>query len=323
MAELRHLPVLLEEAIDALQIVHDGRYLDGTAGWGGHAAAIAQRLSTEGFLLALDQDERAVLAVREHLAAFGPRVRVMRSRFGQMEAQAQYCGYGAGSFSGVLMDLGIGSHQLDDAERGFSFLHDGPLDMRFDRSSDVSAADLVNAGTETELAELLRSQGGEHRGRRIARAIVRRREETPFTRTTDLAEVVSRAAGGRRGKKTHPATKTFQALRMAVNDELGELRAALPQAVSLLAPGGRLVIISFHSVEDATVKYFMREAERPCVCPPDLGTCVCERKPTLKLERRKVIKPSAEEVERNPRARSARLRVAVRTRNPHPPDRAG
>jgi len=322
VAEPRHQPVLLKEAVDSLQVAQDGAYLDGTAGWGGHAAAIASQLGEGGFLLALDQDETAVAAVRERLAGHGPRVRVMRSKFGQMEAQAQHCGYAAGSFSGVLLDLGIGSHQLDDSERGFSFLHDGPLDMRFDRTADVSAADLVNAEAEAELTELLRSQGGEPRARRIARAIVRRRDERPFTRTTDLAEVVSRAVGGRRGAKKHPATRTFQALRMAVNHELDELRAALPAALRLLAPGGRLVVISFHSVEDSTVKRFMREAERPCVCPPDLGTCVCKRKPTLKLERRKAIKPSAEEVERNPRARSARMRVAVRTRNPYSPDRA-
>jgi 16S rRNA (cytosine1402-N4)-methyltransferase len=310
---VRHQPVMRSETVEALAVIGDGRYLDATAGWGGHAEAIAQRLDDEGHLLALDRDAMAVEAVRRRLAAFGERVQVLRSSYGKMTQQAATLGWQSGSVSGIVMDLGVGSHQLDDAERGFAFSRDGELDMRYHRDRGPTAADLVADLDENELADTLFRYGEERQARRVARAIVRRRAEAPLRRTTDLAEVVSRALGGRRGRRTHPATRTFQALRIRVNGELDELKAALPQAVELLAPGGRLAVLSFHSLEDRVVKNFLREQEDPCTCPPDLGACVCQQKPTLKRMRKRAFKPSAEEVDLNPRARSALLRVAVRT----------
>ena len=299
----------------ALQVRPDGQYLDATAGWGGHAEAIVGRLGAEGSLLALDRDPVAVEAVRKRLSVYGERVRVLRSSYGAMLEQTRKVGLDRGSFSGILMDLGVGSHQLDEPGRGFSFLKDGPLEMRYHRGAGESAADLVNELGEDELVDLFRRLGEEPKARRIARAIVRRRAEQPFARTLDLAEVVSRAVGGRRGRRIHPATRVFQALRIAVNSELEELKKALPQAVDLLAPGGHLAVMSFHSLEDRIVKHFLRKQERPCDCPPDLGTCVCGQKPLLKLKQRRATMPSAEEVGCNPRARSARLRVAARTEN--------
>ncbi len=312
MTEPRHQPVLLTETLDALQVRQDGRYLDATAGHGGHAEAIARRLGPGGFLLALDRDEEAVRFVRERLAAMGDRVRVCRSSFGRMTEQAQKAGLGSRSIDGILIDLGVGSHQLDDPERGFSFAADGPLDMRYDRTAGPTAAELVNTLDERELAALIRDLGEERYARRIARAIVARRRSAPFRRTEELAAVVSRACGGRRGARIHPATRTFQALRIATNGELDEVRQALPQALGLLRPGGRLAVITFQSIETRMWRQFVREQANPCVCPPDLGICACGRKPTLKLWRKKAIVPSADEVSRNPRARSAQLRVAVR-----------
>jgi 16S rRNA (cytosine1402-N4)-methyltransferase len=307
-----HVPVLATEAIDALQVRPDGCYLDGTVGRGGHAEAIAARLGRSGFLLGLDRDPAAAEAAAARLARFGERVRVVRSSYIAMRDQAARTGRGDASWDGVLLDLGIGSHQLDDPDRGFSFRHDGALDMRYHRGGGVTAADLVNDLEESELADLLFRLGEERASRRIARAVVRRRGQARFERTGDLAGVVASAAGGRK-RRIHPATQTFQALRIAVNDELGQLERALPDSLRLLAVGGRLAVISFHSLEDRTVKRFMRNMANPCLCPPDLGICSCGRKPMLELERKRAVMPSAGEVERNPRSRSARLRVAVRT----------
>ena len=312
MTTAGHVPVLAAEAIDALQVQPDGWYLDGTVGRGGHAEAIAKRLGRDGFLLGLDRDPAAAEAAAARLERFGDRACVVRSSYSEMREQATRNGRGDAAWQGVLLDLGIGSHQLDDPDRGFSFRHDGELDMRYHRGAGVTAAELVNGLAESDLADLLFRLGEERASRRIARAIVRRREQTPFERTRDLAAVVASAAGGRR-RRIHPATRTFQALRIAVNDELGQLERALPDCVRLLAPGGRLAVISFHSLEDRTVKRFMRDLANPCLCPPDLGTCCCGRKPMLELERKRAVMPSAGEVERNPRARSARMRVAVRT----------
>jgi len=304
---------MLSETVEALVVAGEGRYLDATAGWGGHAEAIARRLGDSGRLLALDRDPAAVEAVCRRLAEFGERVQVLRSSYSRMAEQARALGWHHGSLRGIVMDLGVGSHQLDDPDRGFAFSHDGELDMRYHREQGPTAADLVNDLDERELADTLWRYGEERGARRVARAIVRRRRTTPFRRTSDLADVVSAALGGRRGRRTHPATRTFQALRIRVNGELDELRRALPQAVQLLAPGGRLAVLSFHSLEDRVVKNFLREQENPCTCPPDLGACVCRRMPTLKRMRKRAFKPSAEEVNLNPRARSALLRVAVRT----------
>jgi len=319
-----HQPVLVAEAVDALQVQPDGWYLDGTVGRAGHAVRIAERLGEGGFLLGLDRDPAAAEAAAARLTRFGERVGVARSSYSKMLEQAQQAGRGEARWQGVFLDLGVGSHQLDDPDRGFSFRTDGDLDMRYHRGSGVTASEIVNESEEGELADLLWRLGEERASRRVARAIVRRRGERPFERTVDLAEVVASAVAGRRARKTrssrrsagrriHPATRTFQALRIAVNGELDELAGALPRCVRLLAPGGRLVVISFHSLEDRTVKRFMRDQANPCLCPPDLGTCACGRKPMLMLERKRAVMPSAEEVESNPRARSARMRVAVRT----------
>ena len=308
-----HLPVMLEETLGALQVRPGGIYLDATAGWGGHAEAVASGLGDKGLLLALDRDPVAVEAVQKRLSNYAERVRVLRSEYGAMTERAREHGLGRGSLAGIYMDLGVGSHQLDEPRRGFSFLRDGPLDMRYETDRGPTAADLVNTLPEQELARLFWTLGEERGSRRAARAIVRRREDEPFARTGDLAEVVARALGGRKGKRRHPATKVFQALRLHVNAELDQLRAALPQAVDLLEPGGRLVVISFHSLEDREVKRFLRKQEDPCTCPPDLGLCVCGQKPLLKRKQKRAVMPSAEEVGSNPRARSARLRVAVRT----------
>ena len=314
MQDQRHVPVMLEETTEALQVRPDGRYLDATAGWGGHAEAVASKLGEGGLLLAMDRDPVAAEAVEQRLAVYGERVRVLNSRYGAMSEQVKACGLGPGSLSGIVMDLGMGSHQLDDPRRGFSFLQDGPLDMRYSPSAGLTAADLVNEMAEGDLAHVLWQYGEERASRRIARAIVRRRAERRFTHTADLARVVARAAGGRR-RRRHPATKTFQALRLKVNSELEQLCEALPQTVDLLETGGRLAVISFHSLEDREVKNFLRKQEQPCICPPDLGTCVCGQKPLLKRMRKRATMPSAEEVSCNPRARSARLRVAARTEN--------
>ncbi len=322
-----HLPVLAAEAIEALQVRPDGHYLDGTVGHAGHAVRIAERLGRSGFLLGLDRDPAAAEVAAARLERFGERARVARSAFGTMREQANQSGYGDASWDGVLLDLGLGSHQLDDPDRGFSFRLDGDLDMRFHRDRGVTAAQLVNELDEVALADLLFRLGEERASRRIARAIVRRRQERPFERTADLAQTIASAAKGRgpssrrsagrgHGRRIHPATRSFQALRIAVNDELDQLERALPQCVRLLAPGGKLVVISFHSLEDRAVKRFMREQANPCLCPPDLGTCCCGRKPMLELKRKRVVVPSAEEVEVNPRSRSARMRVAVRTHEP-------
>lgn len=319
-----HQPVLVAEAVDALRVQPTGGYLDATVGRGGHAERLAELLGEEGFLLGLDRDPAAAEAAAARLERFGDRARVVRSSYSKMWEQAQTTGRGEARWQGVLLDLGVGSHQLDDPERGFSFRADGELDMRYHRARGVTAAQLVNEAGETELSDLFWRLGEERAARRVARAIVRRRGAQPFHRTQDLAQVIASAVGGfRRGKarshrrsggrRIHPATKAFQALRIAVNGELDELSSALPQCVRLLAPGGRLVVISFHSLEDRTVKRFMRDQANPCLCPPDLGTCVCGRKPMLMLEQKRAVMPSAEEVESNPRARSARMRVAVRT----------
>jgi 16S rRNA (cytosine1402-N4)-methyltransferase len=213
---------------------------------------------------------------------------------------------------GILLDLGLSSFQLDEPERGFAFRHEGPLDMRFDPERDVSAGDLVNSLSESELAELIWRFGEEPGSRRIARAVVREREQAPIETTTRLAEIVSRALGGRRGKETHPATRTFQALRIATNEELAALESALSGALEVLAPDGRIAVITFHSLEDRIVKRFIERESAECVCPPEIPVCVCNHRPRLRKVTRRAVRPDAGEIDANPRARSAILRVAER-----------
>ncbi len=294
-----HTPVLYQEVLSAIQPTAGSRIIDGTVGAGGHAQGILERSAPDGALLGLDRDPVTLPLAQQRLARFGDRVRLHHGSFRQLRAHAHDIGWT--EVDGVLLDLGLSSLQLDDPQRGFSFRSDGPLDMRFDPTSGATAAELVNRLPETDLADLIYRYGEERQSRRLARAIVAAR---PIHSTAELAELIAKARRGRRGK-THPATRTFQALRIAVNDELSALEQALPQAVELLASGGRLVVIAFHSLEDRIVKRFMREESREQMGPPEVGA-------RLRLIQRKPIRPSEAEVERNPRARSARMRVAER-----------
>ncbi|WP_322512281.1 16S rRNA (cytosine(1402)-N(4))-methyltransferase RsmH [Chloroflexus sp.] len=294
----QHTPVLLAEVVAALAPRPGGRYLDATVGGGGHALAVLQAAQPGGMLLGIDADPDALAATAERLAEAGLRQQAVlrHGSFADLAALATEAGFTA--VDGILFDLGVSSYQLDTPERGFSFAADGPLDMRLDPTQGLTAADLVNRLSERELADILFQYGEEHAARRIARAIVERRRAQPFQRTADLAAVVARAVGGRHGR-IHPATRTFQALRIAVNQELDRLAVALPQAVALLAPGGRLAVISFHSLEDRIVKQFLR-------------TEAAGETPRLALITKKPVVASDAEVAANPRARSAKLRVAAR-----------
>jgi 16S rRNA (cytosine1402-N4)-methyltransferase len=282
-------------------------FIDGTLGAGGHAEALLEASGPDGHLLGFDLDTAALEAAQARLARFEGRFRAVHASYAQMGELAPRLGFGI--VDGILLDLGFSSLQVDDPERGFAFRHEGPLDMRYDLSRPVTAADLVNGLREAELADLIYRYGEERHARRIAQAIVRAR---PIQTTTELAAVVAGAIPRARHEKIHPATRTFQALRIAVNDELETLSQALPQAVELLRPGGRLVVISFHSLEDRIVKDFLRRESSDCICPPEQPVCTCNHKATLSLMARKPITASEEEITANPRARSAKLRAAVR-----------
>lgn len=300
-----HIPVLYQEVLAGLQPRCGGRYIDCTVGGGGHARGILELSRPNGRLLGIDIDPVAIEIAKKCLRVYGPRVTLLNDNYTALKEIAQSHGFCPAD--GILFDLGMSSFQLEQGERGFSFQLEGPLDMRFSPRGERMAADLVNGLPEEQLAEILFRYGEERRARRIARAIVANR---PLTTTRELAEVVRKAVSRRR--RIHPATKTFQALRIAVNDELDNLAGALPQAVEILAPGGRLAVISFHSLEDRIVKRFFRDEARGCICPPDIPVCVCGHQQTLEIVTKKPIRPSAEEIEANPRSRSARLRVASR-----------
>jgi 16S rRNA (cytosine1402-N4)-methyltransferase len=305
-----HVTVLLNEAIEALNPKPGGTYIDGTFGGGGHSSLLLQHLSGDATLYAIDADPDAVTrAQRLADSPLGSGVRPVHANFQNLQQVAQ--DYGIADVDGVLLDLGLSSFQLDQAERGFSFRFDGPLDMRFDPTHGPSAADLVNTLDTDDLARLLWHYGEESNSRRIARAIVAERETAPIKTTTDLAALVERTVGGRRGKAIHPATKTFQALRIAVNDELTALEHVLEIAVALLRPGGRLVVIAFHSLEDRLVKQFIARESATCICPPEQPVCTCDHTPRL-LRIGKPVKPDPAEIGMNPRSRSAIMRVAER-----------
>lgn len=305
-----HLPVLYNEIIHALQPERGGRYVDGTVGAGGHAWGILEASSPDGQLLGLDVDPLALSLARERLAPFGKRVILARASYVDLPEQLALVGWGP--VNGVLLDLGVSSMQLDMAERGFSFLTDAPLDMRFNPDGRTTAADLVNSLPEKDLADLIYRYGEERMSRQVARAIV---QERPISTTSVLARIVARVVGS--GKKStsprshiHPATRTFQALRIAVNHELDSLEMVLPLAVEALSPAGRLAVISFHSLEDRMVKQFMRRESQDCICPPRQPVCTCGHRATIKEVTRHPVKPKEEEIQQNPRARSARLRIA-------------
>ena len=298
-----HTSVLYKEVIEGLQPKSGGRYIDGTVGAGGHAFGILESSSPNGELLGLDRDPSALNVARERLKEFGDRVYLRQASYVEMENVAREIGWG--EVNGIVLDLGLSSLQLEDAARGFAFKHEGPLDMRFDPATPITAGDLVNGGDPDELADILFKYGEEHNARRIVRAILKAR---PINTTHQLAAVVAASVGCKRGD-THPATRTFQALRIAVNGELDAVEKALPLAVRLLAAGGRLAVISFHSLEDRLVKNFFHREARDCLCPPEQVVCVCGHKASVKEIARKPLTPSDEEARINPRSRSAKLRV--------------
>jgi 16S rRNA (cytosine1402-N4)-methyltransferase len=303
--------VLPSETLSALAPHAGGRYVDGTLGGAGHSALLLDASAPDGRVLGIDADAAALERARERLApaVTAGRLLLRQGNFAQMDELARDADFAP--VDGILLDLGLSSDQLADAARGFSFVADAPLDMRFDTSQGQPAADLVNTLDETELADLLWRYGEERRSRAIARRIVAQRRRAPIARTGELARLITSVMPGRPGG-IHPATRSFQALRIAVNDELGNLEAALPRAVELLRPGGRIAVISFHSLEDRIVKRYFNEEARGCVCPPELPVCVCGRSPRLRVVTRHPITASAEELARNARSRSAKLRVAER-----------
>jgi 16S rRNA (cytosine1402-N4)-methyltransferase len=307
--EQEHIPVLYHEVLEALDPQPGGQYLDGTLGMGGHTWGILTASAPTGQVLALDQDPTAIEVATQRLAPFEGRWLAVRTNFDKMKQVALDQEFAP--VEGILLDLGFSSLQMDDERRGLSFHSEAPPDMRLDPEGLTSAEDLINTMSEEDLANLIYRYGEEPKSRRIARAIVRDR---PFASARALGETISRAVARRGKERIHPATRTFQALRIAVNDELGVLERVLPDAVSLLKPGGRLAIISFHSLEDRIVKQFFREEATDCICPPQLLFCACGHKATLdrRSATRKPIAPTAEEIARNPRARSAKLRVAER-----------
>ncbi|HXV35091.1 MAG TPA: 16S rRNA (cytosine(1402)-N(4))-methyltransferase RsmH [Gaiellaceae bacterium] len=306
-----HVPVLADEVRELLAVQPGETVIDATFGAGGHAAALAADLAGRGRFIAVDRDA----SVRPYFERFqrqaGVQARFLRGDFAVVLGQLADNDLQADA---ILLDLGVSSMQIDRPERGFSYAADAPLDMRMDVSSPRSAKDVVNELSERELADIFRRYGEERFSRQIARAIVRRREERPFERTTDLVEVVRGAIPApRRFGDGHPAKRVFQALRIVVNDELESLERSLPTALRLLRPGGRLAVISFHSLEDRIVKRFFAAQARGCTCPPDLPVCVCGKEPSLRLVTRKAVRPSPAETAGNPRAASARLRVVVKT----------
>ncbi len=306
MSTATHVPVLLNEAIEALAVQPGGRYIDCTLGAGGHAAAILEQSSPGGQLLGIDADPEAIKIAQSRLEAYKDSTLLINENF--VNLQAICLKYDFLPVHGILFDLGLSSLQLDSNSRGFSFQHDAPLDMRFSPSQEVTAADIINTFSGNELAQLIKTYGEEAYSRQIARHIMR---ERPIKTTLHLAQVIEQAIGGRRGK-IHPATRTFQALRIAVNQELEHLQAALKQAINLLGFEGRLVVISYHSLEDRIVKRLMQQESKDCICLPNTPVCVCGHTACLRLVNKKAITPSSAEVQLNPRSRSAKLRAAER-----------
>jgi len=307
MMNTPHQSVLYKEIIHALQPQNGGHYVDGTLGAGGHARGILEACAPDGRLLGLDVDPQALAIARKLLAPYEHRIHLAQASYTSLSVQLEKIGWEA--VDGIVLDLGASSMQFDTPERGFSFLQDAPLDMRFGPHVPQTADDLVNKLSERELADLIYRYGEERDSRRIARAIVKAR---PLHSTRDLVLAIE-SVSPRRGDRLHPATRTFQALRIAVNEELASIEAVLPQAVAALRSGGRLAVISFHSLEDRIVKDFMREQSRDLVNPPYERIYETERKATLKEVNRKPITPSDEEIQNNPRARSAKLRIAEKT----------
>ena len=307
--QFSHRSVLLDECIEGLNIRPDGVYIDGTAGGAGHSSVIASHLSESGRLIALDQDETAVAVATERLSKFGERARVVRSNFCKLESVCRELGIEA--IDGLLLDLGVSSYQLDTAERGFSYQADAPLDMRMDIRNPLTAAQVVNEYSEDALRRILFEYGEERFSSRIASNIVREREKAPIKTTGELVEIIKRSIpSASKDGGHHPAKRSFQALRIEVNAELDVIAPAIRSAVRLLKPGGRVAIITFHSLEDRIVKQTFAALAEGCTCPKSFPVCVCGNRPKVRVLTRKPILPSREELEINPRSRSAKLRVA-------------
>ena len=307
MSEFHHVSVLLEECIAGLNIRPDGIYVDGTLGGAGHSSRIAAQLTT-GKLIGIDRDPVALTAAGERLAPFGDRVALVHSNFSEMDSALE--SLGITGVDGILLDLGVSSPQLDDGQRGFSYMADAPLDMRMNGEDSLDAKQIVNQWSYEELKRILYDYGEERFAPRIAAAICKRREEKEIETTLELVDIIRSAMPpSALREKQHPAKRSFQAIRIAVNDELGSVERVMKKAVPLLKPGGRLAVITFHSLEDRIVKNAMAEAAKGCTCPREFPVCVCGKKPQVKLITRKPIVSGEEELERNPRARSAKLRI--------------
>lgn len=307
MSGFHHVSVLLEECVTGLNIRPEGIYVDGTLGGAGHSCRIAERLTT-GRLIGIDRDPVALKAAGERLAPYGDRVTLVHSNFCRMASVLE--GLGISGVDGILLDLGVSSPQLDDGQRGFSYMADAPLDMRMDGGDALTADTVVNTWSYEELKKILYEYGEERYAPAIASAIVRRRETAPIRTTLELVDVIRSAMPpAALREKQHPAKRSFQAIRIAVNDELNSVAKAMEDAIPLLNPGGRLAVITFHSLEDRIVKNAMAAAARGCICPPEFPVCVCGRKPQVDILTRKPIVSAPQELERNPRARSAKLRI--------------
>ena len=311
--EFKHEPVLLNEVLEWMNVQPDGVYCDGTLGGGGHSGAILKASGGTARLYGIDRDENAILAASERLKDY-PGFTAIRSNFHDAKKLLEEAG--AEALDGALLDLGVSSPQLDTAERGFSYHEDAPLDMRMDQRQTMTAADFLNTADEREIMEVIRDYGEEKWAARIARIICEHRAEKPFATTFDLVHAVDAAIpkAVRRKDDGHPARRTFQAIRIAVNDELKPLEQALKDLTDCLKPGGRICVITFHSLEDRIVKRCFKTLENPCICPPKAPICTCGRKPVVKVLAGGAVAPSKEEIERNPRSRSAKLRVAEKRR---------
>lgn len=306
-----HQPVMIKEVVESLRCRAGGIYVDGTVGGGGHAYEILEQSAPEGMLIGIDRDKEALGEAESRLRGFGRRKVLVKGNF--VDIAAILAGLNIKFVDGILLDLGVSSHQLEEARRGFSFAQEAPLDMRMDSDQGFSAGDLVNNFTESELAKIIRDYGEERMAGRIARAIVRKRSRAPIMTTTELAALVRQAVPAAYGRqRIHPATRTFQAIRIAVNDELVDLPRAIRSGIGVLSGGGRFSIIAFHSLEDRIVKNEFRLGEGGCTCPPRLPVCICQRQAVLKVLTKKPLRPGLEELDCNPRARSARLRTAER-----------
>ena len=309
--EFRHKSVLLEESIDALQIKPDGIYVDGTLGGGGHSYEICTHLSDKGRLIGIDQDEAAIEAATRRLERFKDRVTIVRSNYCNIKRELDRLGIA--SVDGVILDLGVSSYQLDEASRGFTYREDAPLDMRMDQRQTLSAKEVVNEYSEMELYHIIRDYGEEKFAKNIAKHIVAARQVKPITTTGELTEIIRESIPMKMQVKSgHPAKRTFQAIRIELNRELDVLRDSLDGMIDLLDDGGRLCIITFHSLEDRIVKTIFRKNENPCTCPSDFPVCVCGKKSKGKVITRKPILPSEQEMEENPRSKSAKLRIFER-----------